>query len=587
MTAHYFPGTRGNVNGDILIVGEAWGADEARQGKPFVGASGREVDALLREARIPKSRCLFTNVVNAQPAGNDMTQWLYRTVDAKKAGLEPYKGIYPKQEIFHGILELQKVINAMKPELIIGFGNWALWALTDQWKIGNSRNPSGYKIPTGIAAYRGSQLYTETGQKLLVTYHPAAVLRQWDLRHIVLHDLRSRAPLAAKPGAWDEPERNYLIRPSFEETMNYLSDIQMRAKLSSTPLLVANDIETHSILLPNKNGRQVSRRYIECVGFAHNAKDAICIPFAKSDGDGNYWDSTQEEVAVMVQAKKTLEDPNVEIVGQNFLYDYQYYKTFWGCRPNYKQDTMLAHHVCFPGIRMGLDFISSFYCAYHCYWKDDGKEASKDHNDEQRWVYNARDCVVTYEAMEQLWGVIKFFGLEQQYALQMQRARAAVTMMIKGIAIDEHRRTEELKIHIDTVQGLENRMMALIPESFVDYSKKTPWYRSNAQLAEFFYDTMLMKPIFSKATGNPTVDDEALRKLADRDPMMRPLCETLQSYRSLETFAGFLNMTTGLDGRLRSSFSPTTETFRYRSSSDPFGYGRNVQNIPAGNEDYE
>lgn len=582
----HIPGTKGNPQGKYLIVGEYWGVEEDKQKKPFVGSSGKELDKILQEAGIPLSECFFTCVVNTRPPGGDMAAFLVPTKDAKRIKMDPYKGVYPKTELLHGLAALREVIDHMKPELIIGLGNWPLWALTSEAKITNSKKPYiGYKVPTGIASFRGSQLYTPEGEKLLVTYHPATVMKQSDWRHLVVHDIRARAKLLH---AWSEPVRDYIIRPSFEQVMNYLTQLQVRAELTTKPFIVANDIETRTLYYPRNNDKHAPAgfREIECVGFAHNTASALCVPILETTKSGSYW-SPEEERAVIREMQAVLEHPKIEICGQNFQYDFQHYRGWWGIQPNYKHDTMLAHHTCFPGMRMGLDFISSMYCSFHKYWKDDGKMSTDEYNDEQRWTYNCRDCVVTYEAIHEIAKALDVFGLLEQYAFQMHRARAATNMMMRGMRLNEKKRGDETLRALEAAMELGNKIISLMPEDlYTQDSKKTPWYRSNTQLGELLYDVLLEKEIFDRKTGNRTVNDAALHTIGMRNPILRPLVENIQAYRSLETFQGFLKMTTDLDGRARTTFSPTTETFRYRSSDTAFGTGRNMQNIPAGNEEY-
>ena len=578
------PGTRGNPNAQILIVGEAWGAEEDRLQQPFVGESGKELDRMLRDAGISPDACYYTNVVNARPPSNNMTKFFVPTADAKALGLQPIRGLYPDTIVLEGIRKLEQLIAKLQPKVIVGFGNYALWAMTENsFSVANGKqDTAGHKIPTGIGNYRGSHLRSRfldasgKGIPFLPTYHPAAIMRQWPWRAQAVHDLRARVPKALA-GEWDDFERNFIIRPTFEQVMETLNTILLRAELSPNPILVANDIET-------------AQGHLECVGLAWSVKDALCIPIMCSDKWEGYW-SALEEQEILLALKRLMEHPNIHTVGQNFLYDYQYYYSFYNIRTNYKHDTMLAHHVCYPGTPMGLDTLSSMYCSYHVFWKEDGKEASKNHNDEQRWVYNCRDAVVTYEAIEAIWSVLRYYGLEMQYAMQMNRANNAIQMMLRGTRLDEKRRGEERILQMETLQEIAVHLDAMMPESVANAaaatmkSSKTPWYRSPRQLMSLFYDVLGIAAIRDTKTFEPTVNDEALTRIGIREPLTRPIIEALQQYRSVETFGQFINMKVGKDKRVHTTYSPTAETFRYRSGPDAFGSGRNLQNLPKGAED--
>ena len=56
----------------IVIIGEAWGAEEEAQRTPFVGSSGYELTRMLEEAGIHRADCYLTNVLNFRPPGNKL-----------------------------------------------------------------------------------------------------------------------------------------------------------------------------------------------------------------------------------------------------------------------------------------------------------------------------------------------------------------------------------------------------------------------------------------------------------------------------------------------------------------------------------
>ncbi len=56
----------------IMIVGEAWGEHEEREGRPFVGPSGSVLNGLLRQVGISRDECYLTNVFNLRPPGNNI-----------------------------------------------------------------------------------------------------------------------------------------------------------------------------------------------------------------------------------------------------------------------------------------------------------------------------------------------------------------------------------------------------------------------------------------------------------------------------------------------------------------------------------
>src|SRR6266850_5217594 len=242
MTIDIFAGTRGNRNADVMLVGESYGSTEARLNKPFVGESGQDLDRLLAEARIIQSNCFWTNVVSEQPRDNEMKVFFHSTSFARQNQLNSIRGLYPQDNVRRGLELLKQQIQTIQPKLIIGFGNYTLWALTqDSFSISDV---DGYKVPSGIGQWRGSQLRTtpEFGSiPFLPTYHPAAAMRTYQWRYMIKHDLTTRFPLAFN-GKWNEPQKNYITRPSFSDVTSFLLSILSSLEIQPTELIL--DLET-------------------------------------------------------------------------------------------------------------------------------------------------------------------------------------------------------------------------------------------------------------------------------------------------------------------------------------------------------
>ena len=81
-----------------------------------------------------------------------------------------------------------------------------------------------------------------------------------------------------------------------------------------------------------------------------------------------YW-LEDMEIELVWRLYKILRHRNAKIRGQNLLYDCQYTDRHWCFVPNVKQDTMIAHHSVFCGLKKSLDFQASLYCGYYKQWK--------------------------------------------------------------------------------------------------------------------------------------------------------------------------------------------------------------------------
>jgi DNA polymerase I-like protein with 3'-5' exonuclease and polymerase domains len=183
------------------------------------------------------------------------------------------------------------------------------------------------------------------------------------------------------------------VRPSFTQASNFLSSILYRLA-SGERVRLAHDAETR-------------RGHIACWGIATSPREALCIPFMDLEHREGYW-SADEEVTLVGMIRRILTHPNAINVGQNFAYDAQYTALWWACLPQLTHDTMIQQHVAFAGLPKGLDFLSSMYCNFHIYWKDEGKNWDpRTMPEDQLWLYNCRDAIATWESSVELERVIR------------------------------------------------------------------------------------------------------------------------------------------------------------------------------------
>jgi uracil-DNA glycosylase len=143
------PGS-GPARAQIMLVGEAPGREEDLTGKPFVGRAGKLLDAALVQAGLKRANVFITSVIKCRPPQNRKP---------KKAEIDqcrPY---------------LQAQIDILHPKIICLMGNTALLAILGR---------------QGIKSLRG-QIFQD---RFLVTYHPAAVLRNRNLMNDFVSDLK-------------------------------------------------------------------------------------------------------------------------------------------------------------------------------------------------------------------------------------------------------------------------------------------------------------------------------------------------------------------------------------------------------------
>lgn len=552
-----------------MIVGEAPGADEEGR-TPFLGNAGKLLDTILHEAGIARASCFITNTTPYRPAGNKIENFFHD--GWTKSGARGAMKV-PKPELIEGVALLEEQIKEVRPNVIIAFGNTPLWALQNR--------PSA---KSGVGDWRGSELAIAPvlatraqphGHRCMVipTYHPAAVLRTWDWRPLVVHDLRARVKKYIEhPGGVPQvPAYRFAIRPTAGQVLERLAELHERAIHSKSPIRLAVDIETGSHLL-------------WCIGIAWSRLDAICIPFRSLESPAGYF-TVEEEVLVSLALQQLLTHPNVSVVGQNFLYDAQYFAKEHGFVPRVRDDTMSMQHVLYPGFDKGLDVLSSLYCGFHQFWKGEGKEVAKPKGADQQdvgWIYNCKDAVITYECAEELETLLHSAGLYNQYLFKMEIWWRALEMMLRGVRISQETRKDLTKQLLEAVEERKAEIQFICGHPLN--------INSNPQMKKLLYDDLQLPPQTKRNKNGVSVscDKKALAALARIEPLVRPLLQRIAEVRSCENSLGVVNMDLGPDLRGRSYFNTAgAETMRWTSSEDAFGSGTNYQNLSRGLEDEE
>lgn len=538
-------------------MGEAPGEQEVSAGTPFVGYSGQELNRMLHEVGIMRSECFVTNVCRIRPANNDIGQFIALKKKDVTSAHRPLRDKMVLQPVLDGYSLLRKEIELVKPRVIIACGNLALWALTGAW---------------GITKWRGSILRldgVESSTIVLPTYHPAAVLRQWDWRAIAINDLR-RAKRVADDQAPIRPEWRFIVRPNLSQVLEVLNDLYVRLNLSE--LWIDFDLETRS-------------GHIACAGISWSLTDALCIPFMCVENKEGYW-SEEEESAIVHLLYLVLKHRNVKVRWQNGLYDAQYTYRHWHFIPNGAQDTMISQHTMFCILPKSLAFQASMYCDHYVYWKDDGKTWNPGMGEESLWAYNCVDCVRTREVGEVEQTTIRGMGLQAVEDFQQKLFWPVLKAMNRGLRVNVKARQE---LAMELMEEIAKR-----EQYFIDVLGHPLNVRSPAQMIRLFYNDLGIPPVMTRAKkGSPahvTCDDEALQKIALREPLFKPLINAIADVRTLGVLLStFVNARLDVDGRMRCSFNiaGNTEgrgapaTYRLSSSENAFDSGANLQNIPS------
>lgn len=144
----------GNPNADIMIVGEAPGADEDEQGLPFVGRAGQLLTKILEAISLPREEVYICNILKCRPPNNR------KPLVGETDQCEPY---------------LWKQIEIVQPKLILALGLTAANTLL--------------KNKESMTNLRG-KIHDYHGIRTLVTYHPAALLRNPEWKKYAWDDVK-------------------------------------------------------------------------------------------------------------------------------------------------------------------------------------------------------------------------------------------------------------------------------------------------------------------------------------------------------------------------------------------------------------
>lgn len=145
----------GNINSDILFVGEGPGYHEDMQGEPFVGAAGQLLDKMLAAINLSRNDVYIANIVKCRPPNNR------DPLPEEKTACLPY---------------LRQQFKLIKPSIIVCLGRVAASSIiSPDFKITKSR---------GI-------WYNKKGIDIIATYHPSALLRDETKKRAAWTDFKS------------------------------------------------------------------------------------------------------------------------------------------------------------------------------------------------------------------------------------------------------------------------------------------------------------------------------------------------------------------------------------------------------------
>lgn len=352
----------GPLDAKIMLIGEAPGSDEEVEGEPFVGKSGQFLERYLNRVGIPRKEVRLTNLCHYRPKGNK------------------FETLLGTRHLIEGLASLDAEIKSMPNlNLIVTLGNWPMYYLT-------GCTSTQKKPGSGIMLWRGSlvpgvgtHVPSALGRKILMTYHPAFIIRPqgFGFHPIFFNDLR-RIPLEQS-----SPDLNY---PLYEEYIDPPNALDIANDMSTSEWLTV-DIETFG-------------EPLACVGFTDSIKRALCITTNNPTGWG---------VARELLANKQRKILQFGVFDVNWLW-WHYHWDVGGYLDGQGFDTYIAAANLMPEFKRGLDFLTSMYTPFPFY-KEERKIWKETGDLESYWHYNVKDVISqTWIAHEQMKELRELYG---------------------------------------------------------------------------------------------------------------------------------------------------------------------------------
>lgn len=159
----------------LMMIGEAPGGDEEKQGRPFVGKAGKNLSAFLEVLGLKREEIYISNVVKLRP-----------TKESPKTG-KAVNRPPSADEIAFFLPFLQREIKIIAPKVIVTLGNVPLKAVTGEKKA-------------VIGDYHGKPTLLADGRTLFALYHPAAIIYNRALQTTYDEDLLKLKAFLQKEG---------------------------------------------------------------------------------------------------------------------------------------------------------------------------------------------------------------------------------------------------------------------------------------------------------------------------------------------------------------------------------------------------
>ena len=312
----------------------------------------------------------------------------------------------------------------------------------------------------------------------------------------------------------------------------------------------------------------------ELVGmsFSFEAAKAYYVPVSSN---------RDEALATVLPFKAVLENPNIEIIGQNIKYDALIMKWHGIELQGSYFDTMIAHYLCEPDLRHKLDYLAESYLHYKPVAIESliGKRGKnqlsmRDVSIEKVTEYAAEDADITLQLKPVLQEMLKENSAEQLFKeLEMPLVRVLTDMEFEGVRIDA-----QFLNNYSTVleQQIREKEESIYEKAGVRFNIASP-----KQVGEVLFDKMKIPYRWKKTkSGQYSTNEEKLSELAQDHAYVQEILDFRKLSKLKSTYVDALpKLINSKTGRVHSSFNQARAATGRLSSENP-----NLQNIPIRDE---
>lgn len=539
----YVPSEGDPSKAKLWIIGEAPGNDETYKLRPFVGKSGQLLDDALANLGVDRKDVFITNLCHYQPEKNNF---------------ELLRG---SAELSAGLTELIELLRNHNPNCLLLFGNQPLELLTQR---------------KGITKWRGSTLSVSLGNKVIKaipSYHPAYILRVANDWPVFLCDVEKAIKESKSPEV-----------TTSDYTIHIEPDAGTFVNACNNATLLGVDIETVK-----------KTTKILCIGFAVSPNEAYVIPL---------FNNKLEDVLAVTEVLQN----NIPKVFHNGIFDVCVLRLNEYEVNNYAYDTIIGANLLAPELEKSLAFLTSIY-TNQPYYKEEGranlpsdtKGWSAKRDKKELYIYNAKDCCVTYQiCVAQLKELAEQNLLDFYLNYQMPLQREMVELSLRGMYIDEERRNL-LKNAVEKKRDEVQNVLNFLAYKLSNEKVKSLNVGSTKVFPEFLYDTLGLPARYSKPKPGKaktlTADEDAIvasiawckGKIEDSKldatkmhyiGRLKLLELTLKIREYNKQLSSYLKVVTN-SGRVKSTFKVHgTETGRLSAAKFVDDSGLNLQTIP-------